>query len=98
MTRIFISALCFSMASVLAAGPAFAHASEQSFVLLLPTDIYIRFGVAAVALTILVLAFLPAARTTGLFAGKTILRFRQSGFETVTSLASLTFLFVLVMF
>jgi len=98
MTRIIISALCFSMASLLAAGPAFAHASEQGFVLLLPTDIYIRFGVAAVALTILVLTFLPAARTTGLFARKTIITFRQSGFETVTSLAGLTFLFVLVMF
>lgn len=40
-------------------GIAFAHVSEQGFVLLLPTDIYITAGVAVVALTVLALAILP---------------------------------------
>ncbi|MEP3331804.1 hypothetical protein [Sedimentitalea sp.] len=37
-----------------------AHASEQGFVLLLPTDIYISAGVASVALTVLLLTVLPS--------------------------------------
>ncbi len=41
------------------AGVALAHAAEQGFVLLLPTDVYIVSGVAAVALTVLVLALVP---------------------------------------
>lgn len=41
------------------AGQARAHATEQGFVLLLPTDIYIASGGAVVALTVLLLALLP---------------------------------------
>ncbi len=40
-------------------GIVLAHASEQGFVLLLPTDIYITAGAASVALTVLLLALLP---------------------------------------
>lgn len=78
-------------------GPAFAHASEQGFVLLLPTDIYIPFGVAAVALTVLILALLPAARTTNLFAHKVLGQPRASGLEVMTSLVTLAMLAALVM-
>src|SRR6056297_1792314 len=49
------------------AGLAFAHASEQGFVLLLPTDIYITAGVASVALTIVLLAVLPPGAGEALF-------------------------------
>ncbi|MFN3146500.1 MAG: hypothetical protein ACE368_15255 [Paracoccaceae bacterium] len=42
-------------------GAAAAHVSEQGFVLLLPTDLYISGGVASVALTVLLLAVLPGA-------------------------------------
>ena len=38
---------------------AAAHAGQQGFVLLLPTDVYIRAGAACVVLTILVLALVP---------------------------------------
>ena len=41
------------------AGSASAHASEQGFVLLLPTDVYIAAGGATVALTVVLLAVLP---------------------------------------
>ena len=41
------------------AGRAQAHATEQGFVLLLPTDAYIAAGGATVALTVLLLALLP---------------------------------------
>ena len=43
----------------LGAGMALAHAAEQGFVLLLPTDVYIGAGVASVALTVVLLALLP---------------------------------------
>lgn len=41
-----------------AASPAYAHAAEQGFVLLLPTDAYIMGGAIVVAATILLLFFL----------------------------------------
>ena len=44
-------------ASLLAASPAWAHAADQGFVLLLPTTAYIAGGTVTVALTILFLAF-----------------------------------------
>lgn len=51
----------------LGASPAAAHVSEQSFVLLLPTDIYIGAGVACVALTVAAVAVLPAGAVKGMF-------------------------------
>ncbi len=50
---------CALILGLLAGGEARAHASEQGFVLLLPTGHYIAGGVAAVALTVAVLVFLP---------------------------------------
>jgi len=47
--------------AVLAAGPARAHVSERALVLLLPTDIYRAFGIAAVGLTVLLTVALPPA-------------------------------------
>ena len=49
------------------ADPVAAHVSEQALVLLLPTDVYISAGIAAVVLTVLVLAFLPGRISAGLF-------------------------------
>ncbi|MGK7752973.1 MULTISPECIES: hypothetical protein [unclassified Roseovarius] len=49
-------------------GMAWAHASEQSFVLLLPTDVYIAAGVASVVLTVLLLAVLPSRAGEAVFA------------------------------
>lgn len=44
-----------------------AHASEQGFVLLLPTNIYIAAGGATVALTVALLAVLPGGVARGVF-------------------------------
>jgi hypothetical protein len=46
---------------------ATAHTSQQSFVLLLPTDVYITSGVATVIVTVLALIFLPVRFTRLLF-------------------------------
>ncbi|MEM7597131.1 MAG: hypothetical protein AAF382_05485 [Pseudomonadota bacterium] len=53
---------------MMGAGVAWGHAAEQGFVLLLPTDIYITAGVASVALTIILIAVLPARVADALFA------------------------------
>lgn len=52
---------------LIAPGSALAHASEQGFVLLLPTNAYIAAGVATVALTVLLLALVPARAALGIF-------------------------------
>ncbi len=55
---------------------AFAHATEQGFVLLLPTDLYISAGIATVALTAAALAILPASLSGNLFASHGFAWFR----------------------
>ena len=79
-----------------AVAPSFAHISEQGFILLLPTDMYINFGVAAVGLTVAVLAILPAKKSLGLFVHKTLELAQRPAVAVVTSLASLAFLALLV--
>ena len=49
-----------------------AHVSEQGFVLLLPTGVYISAGVMAVALTVLVTIALSTQRLLGLFSTRRI--------------------------
>ena len=51
---------------------ALSHASEQAFVLLLPTDFYIGTGVLAVVLTILLLVFMPDRLIHRLFSARPI--------------------------
>ncbi|MEO0371724.1 MAG: hypothetical protein AAF231_09740 [Pseudomonadota bacterium] len=58
---------------IIGTGVAWGHASEQGFVLLLPTDIYITAGVASVALTIVLIALLPARMAEGIFTSRSIL-------------------------
>lgn len=48
-------------ALVLVFGPAVAHISEGALVLLLPTDLFATFGVAAVILTVVLTVFVPAS-------------------------------------
>jgi hypothetical protein len=47
--------------------PVCAHVLEQGFVLLLPAKAYRAGGVVAAGLTILLLAFVSAEKSTGLF-------------------------------
>ena len=44
-----------------APSPASAHVSERALVLILPTDLYIAFGVAAVVVTVALTALVPSA-------------------------------------
>ncbi len=74
--------------SVLLPGPALAHATEQAFVALLPTDIYISAGVAAVVLTVIALFFLPDGVVRTLFASRTKEARPDRGLSTITSLLS----------
>ncbi len=69
-------------------GQVAAHASEQGFVLLLPTDVYIAAGVASVALTVLVLAVMPARAGEAVFAPLPVVRRGAAGLRHVTSLAA----------
>ncbi|MGR3371682.1 hypothetical protein [Pseudooceanicola nanhaiensis] len=55
------------LSCLLSPGMAAAHASEQGFVLLLPTDLYIAGGVATVALTVLLVAAVPDRAARRLF-------------------------------
>lgn len=61
--------LCICLTTFLAclSGPAFAHASEQGFVLLLPTTLYVIGGVASVALTVLLISVVPPNLAQRLF-------------------------------
>lgn len=79
------------------ASRADAHASEQGFVLLLPTDIYITAGVASVALTVLLLAVLPAGWLRGLFRPVALWRWHGAAHARVlTSCAAFLLLCALV--
>lgn len=67
-------------------GMAWAHASEQSFVLLLPTDVYISAGVASVVLTVLLLAVLPARAGEAVFSPVPLVRRPRWAWRHATSL------------
>lgn len=77
--------------------PGWAHVSEQGFVLLLPTKAYIAGGVAAVALTIILLGFVSAKKLTGLFRHVRLIRTPTSDrLPQFTSLLSFGFLLALL--
>lgn len=74
-------------------GMAVAHASDQAFVLLLPTDVYTAAGVASVALTVVLLALLPADMAGRLFRPVLLWRRpRAGGLRAATCLSALALL------
>lgn len=77
-------------------GMARAHASEQGFVLLLPTDVYISAGGASVALTILLLAVLPARMARGLFRPLRLWPVKNLNIRHGSSLISMAVLLALI--
>ncbi|MEQ9257568.1 MAG: hypothetical protein RIG84_00575 [Roseovarius sp.] len=83
-------AALLAAASLLALLPraAHAHASEQGFVLLLPTDVYIGAGVASVALTVVLLALLPPGAADGLFRVAALFRPGRLTLRHLTSCAA----------
>jgi hypothetical protein len=71
MARKAFSALLIASALLLMApAPAFAHASEQGIVLLLPTGYYILGGTLAVAASFLLLLLVPSAAMARLAAAR----------------------------
>lgn len=92
MTHNIIPRLCLQSALIglalwLPASPALAHASEQGFVLLLPTDAYVLAGAASVALTVLLLAVLPGRVLERVFRPRALMRRRpRTGARQVTSM------------
>ncbi len=77
--------------------PVLAHVSEQGFVLLLPTKAYIAGGVTAVALTVVMLAFVSAQMSSKIFTHVRLTKAIPSGrLCVITSLASLCLLIVLL--
>ncbi|MEY8829931.1 hypothetical protein AB9K34_16210 [Sedimentitalea sp. XS_ASV28] len=82
---------------LLCATQAGAHAAEQGFVLLLPTDIYISAGVACVVMTVVLLTVLPAPVLRGLFRPFDLWRRRRApAARLLTSSASFLILCALV--
>lgn len=75
---------------------ALAHASEQSFVLLLPIGAYIAGGLATVILTVIVIALVPTGAARRLFRTFALTKSRCLPGKTVTSLLSLTVLCLLI--
>ncbi len=69
-------------------GHAWAHASEGGFVLLLPTDLYIAGGVAAVAVTVVLLALLPGWLAERLLHPLPLVRVPALSLRLATSLGS----------
>lgn len=78
------------------AAPAAAHISQQGFVLLLPTNIYMSAGVWVVALTALALIFTPGTISQRLFSTVRLPAIPAPRAEVVTSLLSFFFLCWLV--
>lgn len=79
------------------ASQADAHASEQGFVMLLPTDIYITAGVSCVALTVLLLTVLPVGAVRSVFRPRPLWHWnRFSAVTLVTSCLSFLLLCALV--
>ncbi len=65
-----------------------AHVSERALVLLLPTDIYIRSGVIAVALTVALLFLLPPSLFRAMFRANPVVTLPSLNLARWTSLIS----------
>ena len=79
-----------------AAAPAFAHAADRGFVLLLPTDYYAFGGALAVAVTFLVIAWVPAGRLRRLFRRQLALPALPDATRILTSLLAFVVFALLV--
>ena len=70
-----IRAGALALPAACAPSAALAHAADQGFVLLLPTDVYITAAILAFILTIVLIAFLPAKITARLGAHRRLSRY-----------------------
>ncbi|MEM8775220.1 MAG: hypothetical protein AAGF53_09310 [Pseudomonadota bacterium] len=88
MSRSYALAGVACLLVFVSASMVLAHASEQGFVLLLPTDIYIAAGVTSVAATVVLLAFLPGTISEGLFHAVRLWRKPRLRWQCVTCACS----------
>lgn len=84
-----------AIAALLSPAQASAHAGEQSFVLLLPTGYYAAGGVAAVALTALLVALMPG-RGGAVFSTRSLGRSARVRGRLLTSCVACAGLMVLI--
>lgn len=91
-----LASVILKLTTFAAPGAANAHASEQGFVLLLPTDFYTGAGVAAVALTVLALVFVPSRWLDALFRPIPLTRISLRHIRPVTSTLAAVFLWLLI--
>ncbi len=93
-----IIAVILAIAILLSAhAPAYAHVSQQGFIMLLPTKLYIFSGAAAVAITTLVIALMPAAKVKNLFNSFNTGIPINIGFKNATSVAATILLSALLL-
>ena len=79
---------CVTASGVMASAAASAHATGQGFVALLPTGPYMAVGVATVALSIMLLWFLPHRSASALLPSRGIGRIAAPAqLRTISSLA-----------
>jgi len=96
-TSRFRQQLVLALSCTWAPGMVSAHASEQGFVLLLPTDIYMIAGTTCVAATVVLLAILPETVLAALFRPRSLIRWpRLKNLTVLTSGLSFLFLAALV--
>ena len=75
---------------------AFAHSSKQAFVLIMPTDAYIAIGITTVAITVILLGFLPHRSVENFFNIRASINVPCPRIKTVTSVGSTAVLGFLV--
>jgi len=92
-----VTAAGASVAALVAAAPAWAHATERAFVLLLPTRYYIVGGVLAVAASFVLLIFVPSKTTHRVADARTVLCTVPAISKTATSGISFTLLVLLLL-
>ena len=91
-----MSKILAPLLAILAAPPAHAHVSERALVLLLPTEIYIRSGVIAVALTIALLFLIPPSTFRAIFRTLNLFPTPKRDLCGAISLASMTVVFIAI--
>lgn len=85
-------------AVLLSGSPAGAHVSEGAIVLILPTDIYIGFGIAAVVATVILTALVPPGtfRRLLIMGRPTVERGGEGGLRTAASVTATALFAVLI--
>lgn len=93
-----VSTRLIALALVLISLPSAAHVSEQGFVLLLPTGVYITGGVLAVVLTVVLLGFVSDRQASRLFHSRSLWTAPElDRWQTLSSLLSFCVLLGLIL-